>query len=125
MFQDQEENDQEHAVEAPQESTEPKIKAEYGYLDQSELETLTNWNSRQYNPDTVGCVVRDITYYRLQFEAADTSKDGTISYEELKEYLNHCQLTIWEGDVEEAPRYKITLVYRKLRLSENPKPCFL
>ena len=61
-------------------------------LTTDELEILARWKSNNYNPDTFGCVIRDISYMRLQFEAADTSRDGHITVQEFCDFLNETQL---------------------------------
>ena len=73
-------------------------------LTTDELEMLARWKSNNYNPDTFGCVIRDISYMRLQFEAADTSRDGNITIQEFCDFLNETQLpTSMEKENENGP----------------------
>jgi hypothetical protein len=55
-------------------------------------EHLRKYSSRNYNPDSIGCYVRDSVFRYLQFLSADLDGSGMVDAEEVQKYLNLSQM---------------------------------
>jgi len=53
---------------------------------------LKKYSSRNYNPDSIGCYVRDSVYRYLQFLSADLDGSGMVDAVEVQRFLNLSQL---------------------------------